>query len=134
KCDESIQRDLGRLGALEGPTAIRNRLAKLPIQKQDIFCYDVGNIICTDHDLDASQLALAEVVAMLLEKNVRPIIMGGGHEAAWGHYQGIAKAQSAKNLGIINFDAHFDLCPMGPRQQGSATTVFYQIAEAHRLT
>lgn len=132
KCDEGVQRDLGRTGAFEGPTAIRQRLAKLPIQKANIHCYDVGNIICTDHDLEASQTALSEVVAILLEQHIRPIIIGGGHEVAWGHYQGIAKIYPPqKRLGIINFDAHFDMHPMHPSHRSSATTAFYQIAEAH---
>src|SRR3990167_8600635 len=48
KCDEGVQRDLGRVGAFEGPTAIRQKLAKLPVQKTNIHCYDAGNIICTD--------------------------------------------------------------------------------------
>lgn len=132
KCDEGVQRDLGRTGAFEGPTAIRHRLAKLPIQKPQILIYDVGNIVCTDHDLEASQTALGNVVAQLLELNIHPIVIGGGHELAWGHYQGIAKTFPPKTrLGIINFDAHFDLNPMHPSHRGSATTAFYQIAEAH---
>lgn len=133
KCDEGVQRDLRRSGAFEGPTAIRHRLAKLPIQKPNICIYDAGNVICTDHDLEASQRTLAEVIAMLLEQNIRPIVIGGGHEVAWGHYQGIAKIYPPqKRLGIINFDAHFDLHPMDPTHRGSAETTFYQIAEDHR--
>lgn len=132
KCDEGVQRDLGRTGASEGPTAIRQRLAKLPIQKPEIVIYDVGNIVCTDHDLEASQAALAEIVSMLQAKDIRPIIIGGGHEIAWGHYQGIAKVYPPqKRLGIINFDAHFDMHPMHPSDRSSASTTFYQIAEAH---
>lgn len=132
KCDEGVQRDLGRTGAFEGPAAIRQRLAKLPIQKSNIHCYDAGNIICTDHDLEASQAALAEVVAMLLKQDIRPIIIGGGHEVAWGHYQGIAKIYPPhKRLGIVNFDAHFDMHPLHPTHRGSATTTFYQVAESH---
>ncbi|RDI48701.1 formimidoylglutamase [Aquicella lusitana] len=133
KCDEGVARDLGRTGAFEGPTAIRHRLAKLPVQNTEIICYDAGNIICTDHDLEASQQALADMVAMLLEHNIRPIIIGGGHELAWGHYQGISKVYPAtKRLGIISFDAHFDLNPLQPSHRGSATTSFFQIAEAHQ--
>lgn len=133
KSDEGIARDLGRTGAFEGPTAVRHRLAKLPLQRTDITCYDIGNIICTDHDLEASQSALAEIIGLLLEQNIRPIVIGGGHELAWGHYQGISKAYSAdKRLGIINFDAHFDLHPLEPSNRGSATTAFYQIANAHK--
>jgi len=132
-CDEGIRRDLGRTGAAEGPAAIRQRLSKLPIQKPNIHCYDVGNIVCTDYDLEASQHALAEVIAILLEKKIRPIVIGGGHEVAWGHYQGIAKVTPAnKRLGIISFDAHFDLHPLHPSNRGSACTAFHQIAQAHR--
>lgn len=132
KCDEGVQRDLGRTGAFEGPTAIRHRLSKLPVQKPDICIYDVGNIICTDHDLEASQKALADVVALLQAQDIRPIVMGGGHEVAWGHYQGLAQQiHPDKHLGLINFDAHFDLHPMEPTFRASSTTAFYQIAEAH---
>lgn len=133
KCDEGVQRDLGRTGAFEGPTAIRQRLAKLPIQKPAIHCYDAGNIICTDHDLEASQLALAEIITLLQAQHICPIVIGGGHEVAWGHYQGLAKTYPPNDrLGIINFDAHFDLHLLGPSHKGSATTAFYQIAEAHQ--
>jgi len=132
KCDEGIQRDLGRTGAFEGPTAIRQRLAKLPIQKPSIHCYDAGNIICTDHDLETSQEALAHVVSQILAKGIRPIVIGGGHEMAWGHYQGIANIYPVqRRLGIINFDAHFDVHTMQPSNRGSSSTAFYQIAHSH---
>ncbi len=133
KCDEGIARDLGRVGASEGPTAIRQQLAHLPLQNPAIHCYDVGNIICTDHDLEASQHALGEVVALLLQQQLCPILIGGGHEIAWGHYQGIAKSYPEKRLGLINIDAHFDMHPLYPNQNGSATTTFYQIAEAQKV-
>lgn len=133
KSDEGAQRDLGRTGAFEGPTAIRQRLTKLPIQNPDIHLYDAGNILCNDHDLESSQAALGEVVAILLANHIRPIILGGGHEVAWGHYQGIAMSYPApKRLGIVNFDAHFDMHPMHPSHRGSSMTAFLQIAEAEK--
>lgn len=130
KCDEGVQRDLRRTGAFEGPIAIRQRLAKLPIQKQTVDCYDAGNVVCIDHDLEASQKALSDVVAILLEQGIVPIIIGGGHELAAGHYQGIAKIHPQENLGIINFDAHFDLHSLHPSNRSSSTTAFYEIAMA----
>ncbi|MBV9575467.1 MAG: formimidoylglutamase [Gammaproteobacteria bacterium] len=133
KCDEGVQRDLGRTGAFEAPVAIRQRLARLPIQTPAIHCYDAGNIICTDHDLEESQASLATIVALLLSKHIRPIVIGGGHEVAWGHYQGIARFLSPqKRLGIINFDAHFDMQPTHPYHRGGSATAFYQVAEAHK--
>src|SRR5689334_200909 len=44
KCDEGVRRNFGRVGAAEGPNSIRQALAKLPIQKQNFSCLDVGNI------------------------------------------------------------------------------------------
>ena len=132
KCDEGVQRDQGRPGAFEGPTAMRYRLTNLPLQKSELYCYDAGNIICNDHDLEASQKALADVIHLLLQHNIRPIVIGGGHELAWGHYQGIAQYYSPeKRLGIINFDAHFNLYPTHPHHRSSTTTAFYEIAKAH---
>ncbi len=133
-CDEGVRRNLGRVGAAEGPYAIRQALAKLPIHKHHFQLFDAGNIICADGDLEASQAALGEVVNMLLAKKMTPIILGGGHEVAWGHYQGIASAFPDKNLGIINFDAHFDMRPLLADNKGTSGTPFLQIAEMHQAT
>ena len=131
RCDEGVRRNAGRVGAAEGPNAIRQALAKLPIHKENFQLYDAGNIVCTDGDLEASQEALGEVIAILLQNKLTPIVLGGGHELAWGHYQGIAKTYSQKKLGILNFDAHFDMRPLLPDNKGSSGTPFLQIAEAH---
>jgi formiminoglutamase len=131
KCDEGIRRNHGRAGAAEGPNAIRQALAKLPVHKQTFRCVDVGNIVCPDEDLEASQHALADVVAILLRHGVIPIVLGGGHELAWGHYQGIEKVWPKLDLGIVNFDAHFDMRPLLPNEKGSSGTPFLQIAKAH---
>jgi formiminoglutamase len=131
KCDAGIRRNLGRPGAAEGPVSIRQILSRLPVQKQNFSIYDAGNIVCEDDDLESAQKALGEVIAILLAKNLKPIVMGGGHETAWGHYQGIDKAFPQDGLGIINFDAHFDLRPLLPGDKGSSGTPFLQIAQAH---
>ena len=134
RCDEGIRRNNGRVGAAEGPTAIRQMFAKLPVQKQTFYCFDAGNITCVDGDLESSQQALGDAVALLLKHKINPIVLGGGHEVAWGHYQGIAKAFPDKHLGIINFDAHFDMRPLLPNLKGTSGTPFLQIAQAHNNT
>jgi formiminoglutamase len=131
-CDEGIRRNLGRIGATEGPTAIRAVLGKLSVQKRDIICYDVGDITCTDGDLESAQQALGEIVAMLLQHGITPIVLGGGHELAWGNYQGIRQRYPNENLGIINFDAHFDMRPLPADEKGNSGTPFLQIANAHQ--
>ena len=130
-CDEGIRRNLGRTGAEEGPDQAKICLARLPVQNTQFGCYDAGNIICKDGDLESSQAALSETVALLIAHGMTPIVIGGGHEVAYGHYLGIAKQYPDEHLGIINFDAHFDMRPLPPNHQGSSGTPFLQIAKAH---
>lgn len=134
RCDEGIRRNFGRIGAAEGPAALRQALSKLPVQHRHFQCCDAGSIVCPDGDLEASQQALGEVVSILLEQGLKPIILGGGHELAWGHYQGIANSYPNHNLGIINFDAHFDMRPLLSNGRGSSGTPFLQIANAAKAT
>ncbi len=128
-CDEGVARNLGRIGAAQGPDKLRDYLANLPFNYANyINVYDIGNIDCTDKNLEAAQKALGFVVEKILLAGCHPIVLGGGHETAWGHYQGIANTDYSQDLGIINFDAHFDLRPMLNGNLGSSGTPFTQIA------
>jgi len=55
-----------------------------------------------------------------------PIVLGGSHELAYGHFNGIVnhlkkQTKNSSKVGIINFDAHFDLRPYD--NQGSSGTM-----------
>jgi formiminoglutamase len=129
-CDQGVIRNLGRPGAKEGPNAFRHALANLPIHfNQSVQVYDCGNIVCLDDDLETAQAHLAQAVALLRQLNLHPVLIGGGHEMAFGHYQGLVKNGMPDNFGIINFDAHFDLRPLLPEHRGSSGTPFLQIAQ-----
>lgn len=132
KCDEGVRRNHGRPGAVEGPSALRQALARLPILKETAACLDVGDIVCTDGDLESSQEALGDVAALLLQKGINTIVLGGGHELAWGHFQGIAQTFIQQDVGIINFDAHFDMRPVLEGGEGTSGSPFLQIAKAHQ--
>ena len=128
-CDEGVKRNQGRIGAAEGPDAIRKQLAKMPNHlAAEIRGIDVGTITCLHGDMEAAQSSLSEKVAQLLENNAFPIILGGGHDIAYGHYNGIKKyLGNNKSVGIINFDAHFDL--RNNKKDNNSGTPFYQIAQ-----
>lgn len=131
-CDEGIRRNQGRIGAAHGPDAIRKELANLPCQfSQRTLLYDAGNIICPDDKLEESQEALAMAVAQIRRLGLFPLVIGGGHEVALGHYRGhrkiMAEQHQKSDIGIINFDAHFDLRAVLP-EGGSSGTMFRQIA------
>ncbi|WP_448698225.1 formimidoylglutamase [Mucilaginibacter sp. AW1-3] len=127
-CDEGVRRNGGRTGAKEGPAAIRRACASLPVHfSEEIVMLDGGDIVCNNGDLEAAQAALSALVLTGLRAGYRPLIFGGGHEVAYGHYTGIKQFGPDKRIGIINFDAHFDLREPGETGPSSGTG-FWQIA------
>ncbi len=127
--EEGVRRNNGRLGAGKAPDALRNELAKLPwkmLEGQRIV--DLGNIECLDNNLEKAQQQLGDTIAVALHNDMTPIILGGGHETAYGHYLGVRKHVGKEaTIGIINIDAHFDLRPYD--EQPSSGTMFKQILE-----
>ncbi len=128
-CDEGVKRNQGRVGAKKGPEAIRKQLGKLPNNLgDDKHILDVGTVTCLNDDLGYSQNVLSEKVKLLLDAAIFPIVLGGGHEVAYGMYNGIKKhLGNSERIGIINFDAHFDL--RSNENENTSGTPFYQIAK-----
>lgn len=127
-CDEGVKRNLGRVGAKDAPPFVRERLAKLAFHHSAKKIIDVGDMCCIEDDLETCQEAFSAAIHQLLSKRIFPIAIGGGHDIAYAHFLGIwesLKNQPNPKIGILNFDAHFDL----RRMEGKATsgTPFYQI-------
>lgn len=131
-CDEGVRRNQGRVGASEGPVTIREQLGKMPNHlEENVLLSDVGNILCADKNMEKAQLALSSIVSHLLNRNVFPILLGGGHDIAYGNYKGIlGHLPKGKTIGIINFDAHFDL--RTNENGNNSGTPFFQISEECR--
>jgi formiminoglutamase len=124
-CDEGVRRNGGRVGAKDGPRAIRAALANLAWHQHHPV-YDAGDVRCDDGDMEGAQSRLAEVVADTIRAGHRPLVLGGGHETAWGTFQGIVAAKPDATVGVINIDAHLDVRADEP---GNSGTPFYQIAK-----
>lgn len=107
-CDEGVRRNQGRVGAAAAPVAIRQALASMAWH-QACPLYDAGDVRCTDEALEAAQIALGMAVKVELEHRQKPLIIGGGHETAWGTFLGLQNYYNKNRIGIINLDAHFDL-------------------------
>lgn len=123
--DTGVSRNLGRPGAALGPDALRTQLGKLPAPAKKQYL-DLGNIHCQDEHLEDAQQQFAELISLCHQHGKKTLALGGGHEIAWAHFQGLAPHYG--KLGIINFDAHFDLRPLPENQQGNSGTPFTQIA------
>ncbi|KZE32446.1 formimidoylglutamase [Crenobacter luteus] len=124
-CDEGVRRNQGRVGAVEAPAVLRKALANLAWH-QATPVYDAGDVGCPDADLDAAQQRLGQRVAQLIAAGHKPLVLGGGHETAYGTYLGLAAAYPDKTIGIVNLDAHFDLRESA---EASSGTPFKQIAD-----
>lgn len=146
--EQGVMRNQGRIGAKSAPPAIRQIFGKMPIslavQRKfsnninrligdmgDVHCEDDGKIV--PDLLENAQQLYANNIAKAVSQNTLAIGLGGGHEIAFGSflglYQGLEEIYQKENfpkIGILNFDAHFDI-----RQDQYATsgTPFRQIAE-----
>lgn len=123
--DEGVRRNFGRPGAALAPAAIRNALANLcsadPVSGVNLAAsspLDLGDIR-TSASLEEDQERLGDVVAEVLRRGANPILIGGGHETAYGHFLGYVKANLA--VGIVNVDAHLDVRPLGATGASSGT-------------
>ncbi|WP_109439952.1 formimidoylglutamase [Acinetobacter haemolyticus] len=110
--DEGVKRNKGRVGAADAPDMIRAQLANLPVH-QPVTIADLGTVVCESDQLENAQAELADQVERCLKQGMKPIVLGGGHEVAFGSFSGlfqyIQNHEPKKKIGIINFDAHFDL-------------------------
>ncbi len=125
-CDEGVRRNGGRVGAAAGPAAMRAALANLPLLDEPPLA-DAGDVCCASDTLEAAQAELGHAVARALRQRALPVALGGGHEIAWGTFQGIAAAHPrGLRLLIVNLDAHFDLREASRANSG---TPFRQIRD-----
>ena len=129
-CDAGVVRNHGRPGAAGGPAALRAQLGGLAAHLAHPL-YDAGDVVCVGDALEQAQAELATATANLIGNGHRPVVLGGGHEVAWGSYLGIrsalrAKGEGTNGLAVVNIDAHFDL---RTSDRASSGTPFRQMAE-----
>lgn len=129
--DTGVRRNFGRLGAAHAPKIIRKHLGRLTTPFGDgheaLRCrfVDIGNIRCSGRTA-TDQHRLGMVVGRILTSGAFPIIIGGGHETAFGHFLGYVRAQ--RNVSVINVDAHYDV-RRAPSGEGHSGSSFRQIIE-----
>jgi len=134
-CDAGVARNQGRIGASEGPAAIRAMLANLPA-RHGLAPIDTGDLRCSpadgDDGLETAQAALSTHLAHLLDRGLFPLVLGGGHEMAYSSFGGLARhlersiGPAVPRIGIVNLDAHLDL---RLAERASSGTPFRQIAQ-----
>ncbi|GAA4475064.1 formimidoylglutamase [Rhodococcus olei] len=128
RSDEGVRRNQGRPGAIRGPVALRHGLSSLALP-EPVRILDAGDVEVVGGDLAGAQRRLGGVVSGLLAGGHFVVVLGGGHEVAFGSHLGIAESGlpgSGVRVGVLNLDAHFDLRADAAPSSG---TPFLQIAE-----
>jgi formiminoglutamase len=111
RSDEGVSRNKGRRGAAAGPGALRRALASMALPGP-LRALDAGDVEVAGRDLEAAQQRLGRAVAALVDRGQQVMVLGGGHEVAYGSYRGLAGTRALREggrLGVLNLDAHFDL-------------------------
>jgi len=112
--DEGVRRNQGRPGAAAAPGLIRRGLANLPCLFDDkLRLLDLGDVTTVGGDLEGAHEGLARLVAEVVAAGCFPIVLGGGHDVALAHFEGLRRGLGVPPR-IVNFDAHLDLRPYDP--------------------
>jgi formiminoglutamase len=134
--DEGVRRNGGRVGAAGGPRAIRAALYRMtPDPKLEAFedllgrTRDLGDLEIS-RNLEFDQKHLGEALAPYLEAGAFVIVLGGGHEASYGHFQGYALAR--RKVEILNWDAHADVRELKQGQAHSGSPFRQAIEDPSR--
>lgn len=131
--DRGVARNKGITGASKAPDTIRKYLyrlnandarQRLGIKKGSLI--DAGNVK-TGNSLEESQENLGKVVAHFLKEEYFVLVLGGGHETAFGHFLGHQHLRTP--ISVINIDAHSDVRPLLDSIQGHSGSPFRQMLE-----
>jgi formiminoglutamase len=111
--DEGVRRNGGRPGAAAAPAEVRRALARFTPDaragKRFPQLDDRGDVAVTG-DLETDQERLGQAIAGPLGRGEFVIVVGGGHETAFGHFLGHVPAKRA--ISVVNWDAHPDVRPL----------------------
>lgn len=138
--DIGVQANLGKIGTRSTWIEVRNALCNIPLNNflktNDIavlghldtksYYQRLENTVYTDNDVVETLRSLTssidelvtELIATIITCGKIPIIIGGGHNNAYGAMKGTAKALG-HSINVINLDAHTDLRHLEGRHSGN---------------
>lgn len=132
--DEGVKRNGGRVGAKDGPDAIRTEFYKrtpfvIGEEKSPVTVpvFDFGNIKI-GKTLEETHEKLSEVVHSLIAAEIIPIVLGGGHDIAYPNFAGFSKGK--QTVGVINIDTQLDYRKPIPKRNSG--TSFRQMLDQHQ--
>lgn len=116
--DRGVTINGGRQGAADGPAKFRDYFSRLPVPAEfgHGSIVNAGDLMAAEHTAE-THARLAEVIFVLRERfpQARLVVVGGGHDHAYGEVLGLARSMGSKaadsRIGVVNIDAHADVRP-----------------------
>jgi formiminoglutamase len=116
--DEGVRRNKGKVGAKDGPDAIRKSLYRFSVPEKTGYCeiFDLGDTI-VNGTLEEIHDRQHDVVQKVLKDGKRLIILGGGNDISYPDCGALAK--HSNDLLVFNIDSHFDVREGNIRHSGT---------------
>jgi formiminoglutamase len=101
----------------------------------DTHLADWGDLQIGSEGLEGLQTELQSATQALVAAGHIPLVLGGGHEVAFGTGSGVLlSGRKTATLGIINIDAHLDLRVANERNSGTSFSALMDLSAAERRT
>lgn len=108
---------IGRRGAREAPAAIRRALYRMTAfdlesgvdLAEGLRLVDLGDVAVVHTDPRETDRRVREVIAGVARMGLRPLILGGDHSLSFATISGLVAGWGGRPVGVIQFDAHYDL-------------------------
>lgn len=84
----------------------------------DVYDFDVSDREKGDLLVKAIDKELSNLIKIIVKSGKTPIIIGGGHNNAYGNIKGLSEGNN-QPINVINFDAHTDLRRLEERHSGN---------------
>lgn len=135
--DTGISLNAGRPGARQGPHAFREALSRYgtscdAVSNNDLAglgLYDAGDVEPAGDEIHRTHIRVAEAVDALLQHDLTPVCIGGGHDLTFPGVAALARRlrERGASLGGLNIDTHLDV-----RERVGSGMAFRRIIEEGR--
>lgn len=106
--DEGVRRNGGRVGAADGPRAVREQFYKLTPFNLRKRVFDLGDVPMAG-TLEETHDNLTAVVEAVLKDNKRAIVLGGGNDISFADGRAMAEIFGIESWIAVNVDSHLDV-------------------------
>lgn len=111
--DRGVANNNGRVGASGGPLSFWKYFEKIKTRSTAINQVKELQLVDLAADIEATHQSVVDALVEQHKNSPLSIFVGGGHDYAYPHLEGIQKAING-SVGCINIDPHFDLRKPNP--------------------